>query len=72
MKRAEHLAWAKKRALEYVDRGELPNALSSILSDLKKGETGWFNVDMVAHLGMDELILGASAVQMRHFIEGIN
>lgn len=38
MNRAEHLAWAKERALEYVERGELIQAVSSMLSDLKKYE----------------------------------
>ena len=36
MTRAEHLAWAKQRALEYVDRGELQQALDSIISDTRK------------------------------------
>lgn len=34
MTRADHLAWAKQRALEYVERGDLPNAISSMISDL--------------------------------------
>lgn len=36
MTRAEHIAWCKQRALEYVERGELENALASMLSDLCK------------------------------------
>lgn len=36
MTRDEHLAWCKERALEYVDRGELSNAVASMLSDLRK------------------------------------
>jgi hypothetical protein len=36
MTRAEHLAWAKQRALEYVDRREPVNAIASMLSDLNK------------------------------------
>jgi hypothetical protein len=36
MTRAEHLAWAKQRALEYVDKGEASNAIASMLSDLGK------------------------------------
>jgi hypothetical protein len=36
MTRSEHVAWAKQRALEYVDRGELSNAIASIVSDLGK------------------------------------
>jgi uncharacterized membrane-anchored protein len=35
-KREDHLAWCKKRALEYVDAGELVNAVTSMGSDLNK------------------------------------
>jgi hypothetical protein len=38
MTRAEHLAWCKQRAIEYVDRGDVPMALASMLSDLTKHE----------------------------------
>ena len=34
--RDEHLAWCKRRALEYVDRGELDDAVASMGSDLSK------------------------------------
>lgn len=34
--RNEHLAWCKKRALEYVDAGDLLNAVTSMGSDLSK------------------------------------
>jgi hypothetical protein len=36
MTRAEHLAWCKERALAYVARGELVNAVASMASDLNK------------------------------------
>lgn len=32
--RAEHLEFAKKRALEYVDRGDYDGAMTSFISDL--------------------------------------
>jgi hypothetical protein len=32
----EHLAWCKQRALEYVDRGELADAIASMGSNLNK------------------------------------
>jgi hypothetical protein len=32
----EHLAWCKLRALEYVDAGELTNAVASMGSDMNK------------------------------------
>ena len=34
--RDEHLAWCKRRALEYVDAGDLTNAVVSMGSELKK------------------------------------
>ena len=33
--RDEHLAWCKRRALEYVDAGDLTRAVASMASDLK-------------------------------------
>lgn len=36
MTRAEHLAWCKKRALEYLDTGDLLDAVTSMGSDLAK------------------------------------
>jgi hypothetical protein len=36
--RAEHLAWAKQRAFEYVEAGDLSQAVTSYLSDLSKHE----------------------------------
>ena len=34
--RAEHLAWCKKAALEYLDAGDVTNAVASMCSDLSK------------------------------------
>jgi hypothetical protein len=36
MTRDEHLAWAKKRALEYLDAGDPAQAFTSMLSDMTK------------------------------------
>lgn len=36
MTRAEHVAWAKRRALAFVDRDEADCAIASLLSDLNK------------------------------------
>jgi hypothetical protein len=33
--RDEHLAWCNRRALEYVDAGDLTHAVASMASDLK-------------------------------------
>ena len=32
----EHIDWCKKRALEYVDDGDLTNAYASFMSDMSK------------------------------------
>lgn len=36
MTRDEHLEWAKKRALEFLDSGDVENAVASMASDLQK------------------------------------
>lgn len=36
MTRAEHLQQCKDRAMEYVNQGELLNAVTSMMSDLEK------------------------------------
>jgi hypothetical protein len=45
--RAEHLAWAKQRALEYLDRGELDNAFASMVSDCRK------HPELESHIGLE-------------------
>jgi hypothetical protein len=34
--RKEHLEWCERRALEYVEMGDLKNAYASMASDLRK------------------------------------
>jgi hypothetical protein len=36
MTRAEHLTWAKRRAHEYLDAGDVRNAVQSMMSDVRK------------------------------------
>jgi hypothetical protein len=38
MTRDEHLSWAKERAHEYADKGQLDQAVNSMGSDLGKHE----------------------------------
>jgi hypothetical protein len=38
--RAEHLAWCKARALEYLDSGDPGQAITSFISDLGKWKGG--------------------------------
>lgn len=72
MTRSEHLEWCKKRALEYIDSGNISDAYSSMVSDLRK------HPETVDHnaigLGMQLLISGnlSSITKMREFILGFN
>jgi len=70
MTRAEHLAWAKERALEYADTGDVSNAIASMGSDLNK------HPETKGHSGIELMFMMASAGQfdrpgeLRKFIEG--
>ena len=70
--RAEHLQWCKRRALEYVERGQLHDAWASMASDLNKhpGTAKHAAIE----LGMMLLIGGHldTPQKMRDFIEGFN
>ncbi len=71
MTREEHLEWAKQRALEYCDRGELQHALDSLISDLFK-HPGAYNVEF----GMNAVGMWMegkldTADKMREFINGL-
>ncbi len=70
MTRAEHLAWAKSRALEYVDAGDLSQAVSSMGSDLSKHPECGINAS-VGVLGIMKAKTGDSA-GVRRWIEDFN
>lgn len=70
--RAEHLAWCKQRAREYLDQGDVQSAYASMSSDLGKHEE---TVDHAAiQLGMMLMMGGhlSTVAEMREFIEGFN
>ena len=72
MTRAEHLAWCKERALEYCDRGDTENALTSMFSDLgKHKETEGHGA---ISLGMQMMMGGFlnSNAEVVKFINGFN
>jgi hypothetical protein len=71
MDRAEHLAWAKTRALTYVDRGDLTNAMASFVSDMRKHPDTADVIDVMGMIGMTAAISG-NPNEMRRFIEGFN
>ncbi len=70
--RTDHLAWCKARALEYVDTGDLPQALASMYSDLGK------HPDTQDHQGIElghklqEFGFLTTELQVRDYIQGFN
>lgn len=72
MNRQEHLQWAKARALEYVEAGDMNNAFASMASDMNKHPDT--NDHTALTLGFALLMAGhlSTAEQMRKFIEDFN
>ncbi len=72
MTRQEHLTWCKKRALEYVDNGDCPQAFASMLSDMRKHpETANHSaLDIMTQMFVRGFL--SSETEMRKFIEGFN
>ncbi len=71
MTRAEHLGWAKERALDYARRGDLPNAVGSMISDfMKHDELFTRGSEAVLRLGLLEIHNGREAVV--RWINGFN
>ncbi|MBT1509467.1 hypothetical protein KIP88_03035 [Bradyrhizobium sp. SRL28] len=69
MTRAEHLAWCKRRALEYIDAGELQQGVTSMMCDLfKHDETK--SVSAAKMKQSLEVQLSGDRDQARRFIEG--
>jgi len=53
---AEHLAWAQERAMEYIELGDVSQAMASFLSDLTK------------HPGTDKLFTSPVQVLYMHVL----
>ena len=72
MTRQEHLDWCKRRALEYVDAGDLMGGVSSLLSDLGKHPETEHHIGI--QLGLVLQMTGelSTAGKMRSFIKGFN
>lgn len=72
MTRQEHMAWCKKRALEYVDVGDTEQAWASMVSDVNKHPETQGHAAI--ELGMVQLLGGQlnTPDAMRKFIEGFN
>ena len=57
MTRDEHLEWCKKRALEYLDEGDLQNAFASMGSDLSKHPDFEKILEVMFHSGLSGITL---------------
>lgn len=72
MTRQEHLDWCKKRAHEYLDRGDVTNAIASMMSDLQKHEeTAHSATGILAMIGMQAASTGDQQAAKR-YIDGFN
>ena len=71
MTRLEHLEWCKGRALEYLDAGDVNQAITSMLSDISKHKETEDRAGVLGMLGMVALQSG-SPTEARRFIEGFN
>jgi len=74
MTRQEHLQWCKNRALDYVNAGDLSDALASMLSDLGKHPETAPSAQSCGPLGVMLMMSGKLSTQeeMKTFIEGFN
>lgn len=72
--RQDHLDWCKKRAIAYVEAGDLNGAFMSFSSDVTKHPETENIRDTIANIGMPLLMGGFldTADQMRSHIEGYN
>jgi SOS response regulatory protein OraA/RecX len=71
MTREEHLAWAKRRALQYLDARDLAEAFTSMASDLSKHPELQKIEKMMSPLGL-LYVMNGDARQLRAWIEGFN
>lgn len=71
MTRNEHLAWCKKRAHEYLSRGDVTNAITSMMSDMQKHPETKFNNMALNMLGMMAAQHG-DVREAERYIDGFN
>ncbi len=75
MNRAEHMTWCKARANEYVNRGELVEGVTSMMSDLSKhDETKSSSGGAMVILAVFTLqqAQNGNVAQVRRFIDSFN
>lgn len=68
--RDEHLAWCKERALAYLEKGKVVDAITSMLSDLSKHEETKKIGEKMELYAVYLMYPGASISDVKHFIEG--
>lgn len=73
MTRQEHLDWCKRRAMEYVDSGNLQEAFASMASDVTKHPETSHHMS-TNQLGMSMLMAGhiGTEREMTNRIQGYN
>lgn len=69
MTRQEHLDWAKKRAYEYLEQGDITNAYASFYSDVDKHPDLKYD-DFLKGIGL--LAHSQTVDAARRYIEGFN
>ena len=72
MDRSEHLEWCKKRALEFIEAGDLQQAYASMASDMRKHPETANNpaIDMGFQMIFGGLL--STAPEMEKYINGFN
>ena len=70
--RERHLEWCKKRAREYLDRGDGQSAFTSFESDMGKHEetAKQINNDAINTIKMVVIVKGLTVDGVRRYIEG--
>lgn len=74
MDRQQHLEWCKKRAHEYLARGNVQDAVASMLSDIDKHPETALKGPTRGVLGMVGMMAAANndEREARRFIDGFN
>lgn len=72
MTRQEHLDWAKRRALEYLDAGQPDQAIASMMSDLRKHESWATHDGFLATMFMVGMLDVNDPARLRTWILGFN
>lgn len=69
--REEHLAWCKQRALTYLDKGDVKEAVTSMMSDLDKHPETRHAGEAMTYFAFF-VIMQNSHADARRYIEGFN